>query len=476
MHASPLLSRVVALLAAAGLSACAVGPDYVRPAAPSPAQYKEQDGWRPIAPQLAASDMAWWAIYGDPVLDGLERQVEVSNQSLKAAESNYRQALALVQESRAGYSPTLSLSAADQRSRAASGSPGNRASVGLDASWAPDLWGRVRRAVESSTAAAQASAADLAGARLSLQATLATDYFGLRVDDELARLYDEAVAGYQKTLEITRNQNAAGTANEADVITAETQLEGAQAQRVGVGVQRAQLEHAIAVLVGKTPDQLSIAARPLVRSVPAQPPGLPSTLLERRPDIAAAERGAAAASAQIGVAVAAYYPDVTLSASAGVAGAALGGLVKASNAVWALGPQLAMTLLDGGLRRAQVTAARASYDAAVANYRQTVLAAFAQVEDQLAALRILEGQAEIQQRALASARRAVEVTVNQYQAGTVAYTAVVTAQATVLADEQNLLTNLGSRLDASASLAAALGGGWQDGLLPTEAAVQQEAR
>jgi NodT family efflux transporter outer membrane factor (OMF) lipoprotein len=457
--------RPITVAALAGLlSACAVGPDYERPSAPVPQQYKEIGDWKPIAPKPAASDAPWWSIFGDARLDELERQIEVSNESLKASAAAYRQAQEIVNESRAGYYPTLSASASGQRARAAVTPPtspyGNSFDAGLDASWAPDLWGRVRRTVEGSLASAQASAADLAAARLSLQSTLATDYFALRVDDELKRLYEETVTAYQATLDITRNQFDAGTAAETDVITAQTQLQGAQAQLIGVGVQRAQLEHAIAVLIGKTPDAFSIEPAPLNREVPVPPAGMPSTLLERRPDIAAAERQAAASSAQIGVAVAAYFPSLTLSGAIGTAASSASKLFRAASETWSIGPQLAETIYDGGLRRAQVAAARAAYEGSVATYRQTVLAAFQQVEDELAALRILEQQAKVQQLAVASAREAVKLTVYQYEAGTVAYTSVVTVQAIALSDEQNLLTTLGSRLSASVALVAALGGGW----------------
>jgi len=458
------------VVAVSFLSACAsVGPDYQRPTVATPVQYKEIEGWKPIAPKLADSDMAWWSIYNDSKLDELERQVTVSNESLKATEASYRQALEIVNESRAGYWPTITANASGQRARAAAAprisTTQDVVSATLAASWVPDFWGRIRRTVESSVASAQASAADLAAARLSLQSTLATDYFSLRVADDLKRLFEETVTAYQATLDITRNQFEAGTAAETDVITAETELQGAQAQLVGVGVQRAQLEHAIGVLIGKTPDQFSIEPAPLTRDVPVTPVGMPSTLLERRPDIAAAERAAAAASAQIGVAIAAYYPDITLSASGGYLGSALAGLFKAANEVWTVGPQVTETIFNGGLFRAQVAAARAAYDGSVASYRQTVLSAFQQVEDQLAALRILEEQAEIQQRAVVSAREAVRLTIYQYEAGTVAYTSVVTVQAIALTDEQNLLTTLGNRLSASVALVAALGGGWKSEML-----------
>ncbi len=482
----PRMRGIAAACCLPALSACmSVGPDYQRPTvAPAPQQYKELGDWKPIEPKPAASDLPWWSIYNDAKLDELERQVAVSNESLKAAEASYRQALEIVEQSRAGYFPTVTASAAGQRTpttvsritvnpanatapvtATSSRTVADQVSATLGASWAPDIWGRIRRTVESSTASAQASAADLAAARLSLQSTLATDYFSLRMDDELKRLFEETVAAYQATLDITRNQFEAGTAAETDVITALTQLQGAQAQLIGLGVQRAQLEHAIGVLIGKRPDEFSVAPAPLSREVAVIPAGMPSTLLERRPDIAAAERSAAAASAQIGVAIAAYYPSINLTGSVGYVGSALGGLFKAANEVWSVGPQLSETLFDGGLRRAQVAAARAAYEASVATYRQTVLLAFQQVEDQLVALRILEKQAEIQQLAVASAREAVRLTLFQYEAGTVAYTNVVTVQAIALTDEQNLLTTLGNRLNASVALVAALGGGWNDQVL-----------
>jgi len=463
--------RILMLVAASALTSCvSIGPDYHRPSAPTPQSFKELGDWKPIEPKAAASDLAWWSVYNDPKLDELERQVAVSNESLKASEANYRQALELVAETRAGYWPTVSANASAQRARVESSPPGthyvnNQFSPALAASWAPDIWGKIRRAVESSAASAQASAADLAAARLSLQSSLATDYFMLRIDDELKRLYEATVKAYQETLDITRNQFEAGTAAETDVITAETQLLGEQAQLIGVGVQRAQLEHAIGVLIGKTPDQFSIEPVPFTRNVPVVPVGMPSALLERRPDIAAAERAAAAASAQIGVAIGAYYPSITLTGSVGYASSAVAGLLQTANYVWAAGTQISETLFEGGLRAAQVGAARDAYDSAVATYRQTVLSAFQQVEDELAALRILEQQEEVLKRTVESAREAVRLTVYQYEAGTVAYTSVVTVQAIALADEQSLLTTLGSELSASVALVAALGGGWNNQML-----------
>ncbi|HYB50939.1 MAG TPA: efflux transporter outer membrane subunit [Burkholderiaceae bacterium] len=468
--------RIPILAAALSLTGCmSVGPDYQRPAAPTPQRYKELGDWKPIEPRPAASDLAWWTIYNDSKLDELERQVAVSNESLKASEANYRQALELVNEARAGYWPTVSANASGQRARVESSPPGshfvyNQVNPNLGASWAPDIWGKIRRTVESSRASAQASGADLAAARLSLQTTLATDYFALRIDDELKHLYEETVKAYEATLEITRNQFEAGTAAETDVITAETQLQGEQAQLIGIGVQRAQLEHAIAVLIGKTPDQFSIEPATFSRAVPVVPAGVPSALLERRPDIAAAERAAAAASAQIGVAIAAYFPSISLTGTAGFSGSELSGLFAAANYVWAAGAQASELLFDAGLRSAQVGAARATYDASVASYRQTALSAFQQVEDEIAALRILEQEEEVLKRTVESARQAVQLTIYQYEAGTVAYTAVVTVQAIALADEQNLLTTLGNEFGASVALVSALGGGWNSAMLAEEGA------
>jgi NodT family efflux transporter outer membrane factor (OMF) lipoprotein len=464
---------MVALAGAMTLSACTVGPDYQKPPAPTPDSYKEIDGWKPAKPAVAASGEAWWAIYNDPVLDGLERQVDISNQNLKQAEASYRQAVAIVDEARAGYYPTVSLDGSGTRSQNNLTNGGNTTRIIANSfsasggvSWAPDLWGRIRRTVESNVATAQADAADIASARLSAQATLATDYFELRVDDELARVFEETIKAYQDALRITQNQLNAGTAAQTDVITAETQLEGAQAQYINIGVQRAQLEHAIAVLTGKPPSALSITVAKLDRGIPVIPAGAPSTLLERRPDVAIAERQMASANAQIGVAVAAYYPDITLSASAGFANSMLQNLFNAASTVWSFGPSLSETVYDAGLRDAQVAAARASYDGTVANYREVVLTAFQQVEDELAALRILEQQAVVEDKAVRDAREAVRLTLNQYQQGTVAYTSVVTEQAIALGDEEAVLNILSSRLVASVTLVEALGGGWNATQLP----------
>jgi NodT family efflux transporter outer membrane factor (OMF) lipoprotein len=473
--------RRIAWVMAAALAACTIGPDYHRPAAPATDAYKELDGWKPATPREAASGTPWWSIYDDPVLDALERQVEISNQTLKADEAAFREASAVVEEARAGYFPTVGVAASAQRSGTAKGSSGgasgrgggggvvqNQFSAGPTASWVPDIWGRIRRTVESDVANAQASAADLAAARLADQATLASDYFQLRIADDQKRVLEATIAGYQQSLAIARNQFEAGFAAETDVVTAETTLENAQAQEIALGVQRAAFEHAIAVLIGKPPAELTVAPKPepLATAVPVVPAGVPTSLLERRPDIAAAERAMASANALIGVAETAYFPDITLSATATFASTAAGNLLALSNAAWTIGATASETVFDGGLRGAQVAAARAAYDLNVATYRETVLSAFQQVEDDLAALRILEQQAAAQDRALQSARRAAQLTLNQYQAGTVSYTNVVVAQATALADELASLNVLQSRLVASASLVEALGGGWDRSQLP----------
>jgi len=474
------LRRVALAFVLAPLAACEVGPDYVRPTAPTPVAYKEIDGWKPSEPQVAASGTAWWTIYNDPLLDDLEKQIDISNQTLKASEAAFRQASALVQEARAAFFPTVALDASAVRSGAGGGQTGRATiktqfAVTGDLSWEIDVWGRIRRTVEASYASAEASAADLAAARLSAQSALAADYLALRISDELKRLLDATADADAKALQITRNRYNQGTAARSDVAQALAQVEGVKAQAINVGVQRAQLEHAIAVLIGKPPAEFSIAPTPLELRVPVVPPGVPSTLLERRPDIAASERSAAAANAQIGVAIAAYYPAITLSASYGFVGSAIQTLIRASNAVWSVGPQLAETVFDAGMRSAQVAAARASYDQAIANYRQTVLAAFQQVEDELAALRILEQQAEVQDRAVRASEEAEALILNQYKAGTVAYTSVITAQTVSLGNKQTALSILQSRLSASIVLIEALGGGWTAADLPSHDQIRESS-
>ena len=461
-------------LAVAVSAGCAVGPNYQRPTAPVPQRFKEAEGWKPAEPREAASGSDWWSVYGDATLDSLEKQIDVSNQTLKASEAAWRESLALVSQARAGLLPVIGVTANGTRS----GGPGAGASVGAGAaatavshpknqfdltgtaSWDIDVWGKIRRTLESNIANARASEADLAAARLSAQAQLAIDYVELRVADEQQHLLDETVEAYKRSLEITQNQYKVGVVAKVDVITAETQLDGAESQRIAIGVTRATLEHAIAVLIGKAPGDFSLPPATLGTVVPVIPAGVPSALLERRPDVAAAERRMAAANAQIGIAVAGYFPDLTLNGSFGYASSVVSGLVKAPNNLWSFGGSATDTLFDFGARPAQVRQARATYDAAVANYRQTVLVAFQQVEDELATLRVLEQQVQVQEETVKSANLAVQLTLNQYKAGTVAYTAVITAQTIALADAQTLLNIRQSRLNASVTLIEALGGGW----------------
>jgi NodT family efflux transporter outer membrane factor (OMF) lipoprotein len=390
----------------------------------------------------------------------------------------------LVREAAAGYYPTVTADLSRTRSASRPTTTTTSTAVqrrtitqysaALDASWEPDLWGRIGRLVESDVAAAQASAADLASARLSAQATLAADYFALRVSDELKRLLEAEVEAFTRSLQITRNRYNAGTAARSDVASATAQLESTRAQAVNVGVNRATFEHAIAVLLGKTPSGFSIppALAPVEVAIPIIPLDVPSTLLERRPDIAAAERRMQAANAQIGVAKAAYYPTFTLTGEYGFANTMWSGLFSAATSLWSYGATAAATLFDGGLRGAQVDVARAAYDQSVANYRQTVLTGFQQVEDQLAILRILEQQAAVQDGALKAAQEAERLALNQYLAGTADYTTVITAQNVALANAQTALSIQQSRLTASVGLIQALGGGWDAALLPAYATVR----
>lgn len=444
------------------LAACAVGPDYVPPDVETPAKYKEAGAWQPAAPGDEADRGAWWATYRDPVLDDLEKKIDISNQNLKAAEAAYRAALAVVDESRASLFPTISTNPSAIRGSKAGAAPATTYTLPVQASWSVDIWGRIRRTVESDEANAEASAADLGAARLSAQATLATTYFSLRAQDELKRLLDATVKNDEKALEIVNNQYQAGTAAKADVLAAQTQLESVQASAINADIKRTQYEHAIAVLVGMPPSNFSLPPQPaFVREVPNIPMEVPSVIVQRRPDVAASERAVAAANAQIGVAISAWFPALTLSGSYGYANSTLAKLVQASTNVWSFGPTLAETIFDVGARESAVEQARATYDESVANYRQTVLAAFQQVEDNLAALRILSEQAKVESAAVADARHSEALTLNQYRQGVVPYSSVLTAQTTRLSNEQAALTVDLNRLTATVSLIQALGGGWQ---------------
>jgi len=457
---------LLALAAAALLSACAAGPDYVRPTLPVPDAYKEAGGWKPADPRPAASGLAWWTAYGDPVLDGLEADAGQANQTVRQAEATYRQARALADADRAGLFPSLGIDAGAQRARTNTSGvkTGDGYTLGLAAGWEPDLWGSVRRTLEGGNASAQASGDDLAAARLSIQTTLAQDYLQLRVADQQRDLYATTVEAYAKSVKLTRAQHDAGVALQSDVSSAEAQLAQAQAAAVDLEATRAQLEHAIAVLTGRAPAQFALAAapanQPLALKMPATPAGLPSALLEHRPDIAAAERRAAAANANIGVARAAYFPQLTLSASGGFSAAALGNLFDAPARVWSLGAALAQTIFDGGLRSARTAQAEAAYDAAVAQYKATVLDGFQQVEDQLALLRLLDQEATLQDQAVRSSQQAEQSALAQYRVGTLSYLNVVTAQALSLSNQRSALQLRGRLVAASISLVAATGGGW----------------
>ena len=452
------------------LGGCAVGPKYVRPTTRIPAAYKESANWKKAQPQDEIIRGAWWKVFNDPRLDALEAEVNISNQNITAAAAQYQEARAAVQAARAGFFPTLSATASYTRSHGLSGSNGsssnsnNTVSENLlsgDVSWEIDLWGKIRRTVEASRATAQASAADLENVRLSAQAQLAQDYFQLCSLDAQKKLLDDTDVIYQKFYDLTKNQYASGVAAQSAVIQAKTQLEMIEAQAIDIGVQRSQIEHAIAVALGKPASDFSIAPLTLLSAVPSVPAGFPSEILERRPDIAAAERTVAAANAQIGVAESAYFPTLTLGASGSYGSSNLANLFSSPNPLWSLGPILAGTVFDAGLRRAQTAEARAAYDADVASYRQTVLTAFQQVEDSLAALRILEQEDKVQDQAVKDAQKAVELETNQYTEGTVSALEVIITQAAALTNEKASVIILGERMNACVLLIQYLGGGWK---------------
>ena len=471
--------RFVVVVGTLSLGGCMVGPDYKKPppaSAPTPA-YKEVEGvnFRPALPRDTIDRGPWWTIYDDPALDQLMAEVDVSNQTLKEDEALYRQAVALIRQTQSGLYPTVTYSGAGTQSGGSSSGTGTatnsvgKLSVGSALSWEIDIWGSIRRTIESDAAAAQASAGTLAAARLSIQSSLATAYFSLRISDDALDLYRRSIAAYERSLTIVQNQVNAGTASRLDLVQAQTILEQTRALYVAEGAVRAVFEHAVAALVGKMPAEVSVAKAPLPGTVPTLDAGAPSSLLERRPDVASAERSMAAANAQIGIAVAAYYPQFTFDASITFLSTMLSNLLSIGSAVWSLGPSLAGTAIDGGARGAQVEGARANYDKAIAIYRQTVITAFQQVEDALAQQRYFQLQEAIQRRAVAAANEAVQLSLNQYQAGTVAYTTVVTAQNTALSAEQTLLNVRLNRFTASSSLVTALGGGWRVQDLPVPA-------
>ena len=467
---------VLAAACGAVLAGCTVGPDYVRPVVEAPAIYKElRIDWKQAQPSDEAKRGRWWEAFGDAQLNALVAQVEISNQNLRIAEANFRQAQAVLAASRAGLFPTVEADASIIKNRSPNNSLGgttagrvlvNR-SASLTANWEADVWGRVRRGIEASEAGAQASAADLESARLSAQADLATSYLQIRVLDVQKQLLDDSIAAFQKSYDLTKNRYVAGVAGKVDVVQAEAQLRSTQAQAVDLGVLRAQLEHAIALLIGKAPADFSLQPAPLRIVMPGIPSTVPSELLQRRSDIAAAERRVAAANAQIGVAKAAFFPALSLSGSVGSRASDPALWFTTASRFWSIGPAVAQTVFDAGLRRAQSDQAIAAYDATVADYRQTVLSSFKEVEDNLAALRILEEEARIQDDAVRAARESVALTTNQYKAGIVSFLNVAIVQTAQVNAERTAVILLGQRLTAAVALIKALGGDWNVSRLPT---------
>ncbi|WP_050997882.1 efflux transporter outer membrane subunit [Dyella japonica] len=465
-----LLRNALAVALATVLGGCMVGPDYRRPDVTVPAQYKELPGWAAATPADDTPKGDWWVAFNDPLLDELEPQVVVSNQTVAKSYANYQAAVAEVQVARSALFPTLGISGSASKQRSAAGNAGSgvehlhpistAGSLEGNVSWAPDLWGKVRRTVEENKATAQASQATLANATLSEQTALATAVIDLRVTDANIDLLQKTVDAYTAYLRVVDNQGKAGTVAPSDVITARTQLENAQSKLIALGVSRAQYVHAIAVLVGKNPEELDIPHNARLPTLPQVPAGVPTTLLQRRPDIAVAERQMASANAAIGVAVAAYYPSISLSAADGFSQSPLAGLLHVANHVWSLGADVSETVFDAGARHGQVAAARADYEAAVANYRGTVLAAFQNVEDDLSGIRILAQQAQVLDAAVKDATRGSQIAFNEYNAGTVDYTTAAVAQATQLSTEQEALSVQQQRLLDAVSLIGDTGGGW----------------
>jgi NodT family efflux transporter outer membrane factor (OMF) lipoprotein len=485
-----ILRLIVAPVCIAFLAGCTVGPKYTRPAVETPQAYKEQPPqsfqeagvWKPAQPADQDSKGKWWEVFGDPQLNALEEQVTLSNQDLKAAEARFREARALVRFNRAAEFPTISVGPSasyvkDSNNTPAFPTPVSKNGSGdfvlpFDLSYEVDLWGRIRRTVAASREEAQATAADLATASLSLHAELAIDYFELRSADTQKQILDDTVKTYSDAYQLTETRFEGGASPRSDVAQAKTQLEDAQVQDTDVTVERAAYEHAIAVLIGKPPAEFSLPAEPLNLAPPSIPAAVPSELLERRPDIAAAERRVAEGNEQIGIARAAYYPTLNLDGEAGFESTHLSNLLDGPDALWAVGPQLVETLFDAGRRRATSQAAWANFDALSANYRQTTLTAFQEVEDNLAALRILEREAQQQQDATASAADWLQVSTNRYTGGVDNYLQVIIAQTTDLENERNEADILRRRMDASVLLIKALGGGWNVSELPKQASLR----
>jgi NodT family efflux transporter outer membrane factor (OMF) lipoprotein len=476
IRVSKPIARIICLVGTLLLAGCTVGPNYHRPAAEVPATYKEVGNWKPAQPNDQNLGGNWWEIFQDPQLNALEQQVNVSNQNLKAAQAQYTQARAQLRYFRADLFPTVTTNPSATRIKTSSNRPPHSSTfngitysdfqIPFELSYQIDVWGRVRRNVEAYRDQAQVSAADLAAVNLSMHAQLALFYFQARLLDAEEQLLNSTVTQYEQALELIKSRYAGGIASDVEVQQAETQLETTRAQAIDVGVARAQYEHAAAVLVGKPPAEFSLAPLPLTMPPPPIPPGLPSELLERRPDIAAAERQMAVANAQIGVAKAAYYPTISLGATGGFESSAITTLLSGPSVLWSAGPSALFTVFDVGRRRAASDQAIAAYDQTVANYRQTVLTGFQQVEDNVAALRILEHEAEVQDKAVSAAQKYLELAITRYKGGVTSYLEVTTAQSAALSDEVTAVNILGRRMVNAVTLVQALGGGWNSAELP----------
>jgi len=452
-----------------------VGPNYKRPTAEVPTAYKELGNWKEAQPNDQNLGGNWWEMFQDPQLNALELQVNVSNQNLKAAAAQYTQARALLRYNRAAYFPTITAGANASRNRISNNRPPSLTTNGrtyndyqipFELTYEVDVWGRIRRTVESYREQAQASAADLATVNLSMHAQVALFYFQARVLDAEEQLLNSTVTQYEQALELIQNRYAGGIASDLEVQQATTQLETTRAQAIDVGVARAQYEHAVAILIGKPPADFTLAALPLTTPPPPIPAGLPSELLERRPDIAASERRMASANAQIGVAKAAYYPTISLGATGGFESGVITTLISGPSVLWSAGGSAVAPIFDAGRRRANMDQAIAAYDQTVANYRETVLTGFQQVEDNLAALRILEKEADTQQRAVLASQKYLELSLTRYRGGITSYLEVTTAQSAALSDEVTAVNILGRRMVDAVTLVQALGGGWNSSELP----------
>ncbi len=467
--------RVLTAIAALQLTGCVVGPKYHVPAAPAPPAYKELGDWQPAQPNDQNLGGSWWTVFQDPQLDALEQLVNVSNQNLKAAEAQFQQSRAVLRYYRADYYPTVTAGPSATRTLISANSPTSTVLRGItyndfvlpfDVSYQADVWGRVRKNVESYREQAQASAADLATVNLSMHADLAVDYFEARSLDAEEQLLNSTVTEYEQALELNESRFQGGIASEVEVEQAKTQLQTTRAQAIDVGVARAQYEHAVAILIGKPPAEFSLPPLPLTAPPPHVPISMPSQLLERRPDIAAAERLVASANAQIGVAKTAYYPLINLGATGGFESSAVTTLMNGPSGLWSIGLSAVETVFDAGRRRSLNDQARAAYDYQVAAYRENVLIGFQQVEDNLAAVRILENEAKVQDEAVVAAQRSLDLSVTRYKGGVTSYLEVITAQSAALADEVTAVNILGRRMANTVLLIQALGGGWDRSSLP----------